>query len=458
MDGVVETGKAGWYLLHGDKPHGPFPNTAFLEAVEEGTITKDHLVWRPGWKGWRRGKAAAELLADPPNTASAWYSTKPPSPTTIEQTDEAEPEPRYEAVPVRFDALSETLEHQLEIDISHSAELPRSNYLLRHWRGELSLSKAYWINTILAVTVICSSIFALRALLEYIGPSNDLTALGAWIAFCLLVLAVVVWQFVGLWRSASYHSERGGSAFWARAAQVMVVIGASTGIVTWIADSSRFASSGILMLSTETTKVKASLIKIPAYATLQRVAPTAFNSLSEDVAERFQQGASDDAIFSAARAALGQAVKPYTPHASDEAVLEIADIYLAYMNELKETDPESCVAINDHSKGAQLRANLVKQFPNIFDRELAVNEKILPTGADASRPVPAGSQVALQLNIVQAQMTRRFDRQLALLSKQPLKPSEYQTYCQVALGLFEEIRRLPPKQAVDLLRYVYAQS
>jgi hypothetical protein len=28
----------------------------------------------------------------------------------------------------------------------------------------------------------------------------------------------------------------------------------------------------------------------------------------------------------------------------------------------------------------------------------------------------------------------------------------------VALGLLEEIRRLPPNQAADLLRYVYAQS
>src|SRR5262249_22304162 len=135
-----------------------------------------------------------------------------------------------------------------------------------------------------------------------------------------------------------------------------------------------------------------------------------------------------------------------------------ADVFVSYMKELKESDPESCVAINDHSKGAQLRADLSKQFPIIFGRELAADEKILATGADSKQAVPAESQVALQLTTVQAQMTRRFDRQLGLLSKQPLTPSEYQTYCQIALALFEEIRRLPPKQAVELLRYVYAQS
>jgi hypothetical protein len=103
-----------------------------------------------------------------------------------------------------------------------------------------------------------------------------------------------------------------------------------------------------------------------------------------------------------------------------------------------------------------MRANLVKQFPAIFDRELEVNERILSSAATSAEPVPDGSAVQEQLNVIQGQLTGRF--QLGVLAKKNLAPSEYASYCQVALALLEEIRRLPPKQAADLLRYVYAQS
>jgi hypothetical protein len=82
----------------------------------------------------------------------------------------------------------------------------------------------------------------------------------------------------------------------------------------------------------------------------------------------------------------------------------------------------------------------------------------LATGAGSSQPVPAERQIKPQLNTIQTQLTQRFDRQLELLAKKNLAPSEYAAYCQIARTLLEEIRRLPPKQAADLLRYVYAQS
>jgi hypothetical protein len=488
---VPQFDKDGWYLLHGDKPHGPFPISAFLEAVEEGTLTKDHLVWRPGWSAWRQGAAAAELLTDTPTEdAVAEFSEVPPPPPlpatpAAAEASTAPAENRLSrliraARPARdnahiearsvapanmdaanMDAVSAAIEQHLAANSEDHLDPGASfepNYFLRHWRGELNLPTSYWINTLIAVAVIGSSIFALRILLQNAGSQSSLVALTAWGVFCVLVLAVVTWQFVGLWRSASYHPERGGSIFWARAAQVMVVIGASAGIITWLADSARFAVSSTLTESATTQRVKESLIKVPVYATLQRVAPSKFDSLSAQVADEFPQNATDEAIFSAARSALAQTVRLYTPRASDEAILEMADVLIAYMNALREADPESCVAINDPSKGARLRANLLKQYPNLFDRELAADEKILATGSDNAQSVPAESQVASQLATIQTQMTQHFDRQLGLLSKPALKPSEYSTFCQIALALFEEIRGLPQKEAVDLLRYVYAQT
>lgn len=38
-------------------------------------------------------------------------------------------------------------------------------------------------------------------------------------------LAVALWAWVGIWRSARRHPKRGGSRFWAAAAQVSVILG-----------------------------------------------------------------------------------------------------------------------------------------------------------------------------------------------------------------------------------------
>ena len=510
----------GWYLLHEGKRHGPFPISAFLQAVEEGTINKDHLIWRPGWADWRSGSAAAELLAAAGNidTSAPLTNAVPPPPPKVKPVEvkpaevkpveikpvelpKADPatrvdqavkaikavkvvqaEPVQAARPPLFTDLaaasttdsytraalnpvdegSESYEELsfLQDDLArfaagdHAPEESGRNYGL----GELSLPKSYWVNMLLAVIAISFSAFALQAALQSSGVQSGPMTFAAWGLFCAVVLVIVAWQLVGVWRSASQREERGGSPFWARAAQAMVVVGASAAVISGVTGSLRFASSSTLAAASAAEKVKDALTRIPVYATLQRLDPAAFDTITGQVAQEFQQGASEEVIFADARTALDQTVRQYTPRASEEAILDMTEVLIAYMSALQASDPESCVAINDQSTGARLRVNLLKQFPDIFDRELAVNERILTSGANSSQPIPAEPQIKPQLATIQTELTRRFDRQLGLLAKKDLAPSEYATYCQVARALLEEVRKLPPNQAADLLRYVYAQS
>jgi hypothetical protein len=260
-----------------------------------------------------------------------------------------------------------------------------------------------------------------------------------------------------VWRSSSQQEEQADSAFFTRAAQALVVVGGSAAVVIGAADISMFGGSTSLAAGAANEQVRDALVKAPVYATLQRLNPAAFDSVTEHVAADVQPGVSDDVILVKARPALGRAMKQYTALASQDAILDMTDVMVAYMKALQASDPESCVAINDLSIGARLRANLAKQFPDIFDRELAVDQRIL-TSADIAQPIPTEPQIKPQLNTVQARMTQRFNHGVGLLAKKELAPSEYATYCRIALALLEEIRRLPRQQAADLLRYVYAQS
>lgn len=95
------------------------------------------------------------------------------------------------------------------------------SYLARHWRGELSLARSFWVNGTL-VSLIYSALFLLPAD-TYITYSPKLVA-AALTALLLGSIPLTIWQSVGAWRSASVQA-RSGRPFWPRLAQSVIAPG-----------------------------------------------------------------------------------------------------------------------------------------------------------------------------------------------------------------------------------------
>lgn len=111
-----------------------------------------------------------------------------------------------------------------EIAKAASPEVPakRSNYFIRHWRGDLSLGISYWANGLLGTFLV---LFAANLLVQtqHIIGLQLLAVLS--LGVYAIALAATLWQLVGIWRSASKHVSRGGYSGWATAAKVAVVFG-----------------------------------------------------------------------------------------------------------------------------------------------------------------------------------------------------------------------------------------
>jgi hypothetical protein len=112
----------------------------------------------------------------------------------------------------------------------------RSNFIARHWRGELPLWASYWLINFfgnifaVAVPIVIAAVFVSKS--DH-HPLSLFTAFtGTWA--CVLVLAC--WQLVGTWRSAKRYSstrrQQGKHAFWGRLAQAAVLFGVFTSIST----------------------------------------------------------------------------------------------------------------------------------------------------------------------------------------------------------------------------------
>jgi len=104
---------------------------------------------------------------------------------------------------------------------------PSSSYLVRHWRGELSLPVSYWINGGILVGIVSVALFA--TVNGMANGSHSLRAISfASLGVLLFSIMAWLWSTVGIWRSADNHVARGGVSAWATVAKFMVVVGILT--------------------------------------------------------------------------------------------------------------------------------------------------------------------------------------------------------------------------------------
>lgn len=95
-------------------------------------------------------------------------------------------------------------------------------FVARHYNGDYSLPRSYWVHVLLLSTVGGA---LLTGLLPVLAPMLSATHLSLLLILGIAaLLATWVWGIVGTWRSADKHVARGGREFWAGLAKIAVVI------------------------------------------------------------------------------------------------------------------------------------------------------------------------------------------------------------------------------------------
>lgn len=103
-------------------------------------------------------------------------------------------------------------------------ETQKSNYFVRHWRGELPLSVSFWGNVVFVniVVTFLSNVVTMGGFVDGVRWQSLLL-----LSFSLVTFAIVVglWQIVGTWRSAKRYRQGGGSKIGAGIVQLLMAIG-----------------------------------------------------------------------------------------------------------------------------------------------------------------------------------------------------------------------------------------
>ncbi len=101
---------------------------------------------------------------------------------------------------------------------------PARNYIARHWRGELSLARSFWVNQMLLSLAFLLAMSPLSFLLVRHPPGPQGLLIMA-LLFLSFTLAVATWACVGVWRSAARHEQRSGKHVWVNLVRVLVIVG-----------------------------------------------------------------------------------------------------------------------------------------------------------------------------------------------------------------------------------------
>ncbi|NOZ66233.1 MAG: hypothetical protein GXP00_07030 [Alphaproteobacteria bacterium] len=96
-------------------------------------------------------------------------------------------------------------------------------YITKHWRGEFSLARSWWVNLfcINIIIILIATWLTNNTISENPVRANQIVGLYT----VLTVLIIYPWQIIGTWRCAKRHIEENNDPGWARFAQIILVLG-----------------------------------------------------------------------------------------------------------------------------------------------------------------------------------------------------------------------------------------
>ncbi len=193
-----------WYVVVARKRRGPLSTAQLAEELQAGKVPLDAWVWTEGMDEWVPAGEIQELRPRPviqrvdpqPEPVRA-----PRAPASAPQA--AAPAKAKPQAPESWDPSAPSLQQKFW------------NLLLRHWRGELPLPVSYWVMS-LAATLVVFVLSAIVGAFDMVDAPEPVAF--AILGFLALAAVIVIWQIVGVWRSAENYRARGGPKIWAQLA------------------------------------------------------------------------------------------------------------------------------------------------------------------------------------------------------------------------------------------------
>jgi len=220
-----------WFIGRDGKESGPVTFSDLSERARDGRLRRDDLVWCQGMQNREVAEQIPGLWASPEASETSGPDQSDPS----QSQSQAVPSEPITTEPPQSDVSA------AKADLR---PMKKSNFIVRHWRGELPLPVSYWILVVLlglVVVYLCGVAADALAAVD-IGP----LAIGLYVvALITLLLAITAWQLVGTWRSAGNYMKSSKTPFWGGLARFVVIIACIRAAVDFYTLAGPMLSAGV---------------------------------------------------------------------------------------------------------------------------------------------------------------------------------------------------------------------
>lgn len=435
-----------WFVLLNGKRHGPFTFATLAKAAKNGAISAETNIWRRGWQKWHPARQVPGLLNEAPLAPDdAEWADEQARPADEEvllyapQRRALRSSPDHGSLRRDQPPAENPTDHIFADEWRILAERPAQGRGKTHDRGRFKVSS--WLGRKKTAKAVALD-DAGGDVDEYELPLHRETAddKPAAARFRRLCKRAAIGLFAVVLSVGGWFLFGPGLLRQSNEPKPLKSMSAAT-------MSAAVASADDL---------PASVASLPAVVALQRNDPAAF----ERFKKRYADGATnaqDEEVLSIARAALRKSVKHLLAISSGDVLLEITETSLAYMQGLQASNPESCVALSDESKGAKLTSNLAKELPIQFVRDMSVLERIASTNPHTAVAPMTAEEARPYLETV-FNTVRQQSVKSELLGRGKLDPSDFQPYCALVIAFYQAVLDLPSDDKVSLLRYLYAAA
>jgi hypothetical protein len=151
---------------------------------------------------------------------------------------------------------------------------------------------------------------------------------------------------------------------------------------------------------------------------------------------------------------LGAFVKQLLPYADDSVVVEFGQLAADQYRSLQRQDETTCYKF---AAGTDDGAATTALIPvELTDRERTLDARVISSAkVRASAAADDSSWDKIRAGLAERGYS---GSELKLLDAETVAPSDYARYCDLSISLFQEIAKLPSKEAASVFREIFSKS
>lgn len=196
------------------------------------------------------------------------------------------------------------------------------------------------------------------------------------------------------------------------------------------------------------------LQKRPTFVALKKADPAGYAKLLDQFSGVKTRAPAN--IQAAVQQTLAAAISNHAPHASDQAVIDRARALALEIDQIGAQNADACFAFLYPGLAP---AAAWKQYisPEVAKFDATTTILVLETGSANPQPVPERAEISESLNHVRQQLVAQYGEDAIVTFGHPTASADHTRFCSMNGSFYKEALSLPRKQAVPLLRFLFAQ-